>query len=74
VAILNKQKCHFFSFTKSENRRAKTGPVWGVGTRGRGEGKRCRMVTIVQILHIHVHKWKNDTVETIPGLRRDKEE
>jgi hypothetical protein len=28
----------------------------------------------VQILHIHVHKWKNDTVETIPGLRRDKEE
>jgi hypothetical protein len=34
IAILNKQKCHFFSFTKLEKR---TGPVWGVGSSGRGD-------------------------------------
>jgi hypothetical protein len=37
VAILNKQKCHFFSFTKLENRRAQQVLPEGFGTSGRGE-------------------------------------
>jgi hypothetical protein len=36
VAILNKQKCHFFSFTKSENRRVEEVLAGGlVPVRGR---------------------------------------
>jgi hypothetical protein len=26
--ILNREKCHLFSFTKSEKRRMETGPAW----------------------------------------------
>jgi hypothetical protein len=37
VAILNKQKCKLFSFTKSENRRVKQVLPGGVGTMGRGK-------------------------------------
>jgi hypothetical protein len=39
-----KHKCHFFSFTKSEKRRAEQVPSGvGVGTGGKGQdvGKRC---------------------------------
>jgi hypothetical protein len=44
VAILNEQKFHFFSFIKSENRRAEQVLSEGFGTRGKGNGvgKRCR--------------------------------
>jgi hypothetical protein len=34
VAILNKQKCHFFSYTKSEYRRVEQVLPGGVGTGG----------------------------------------
>jgi hypothetical protein len=38
LAVLNKQKCHFFSFTKSENRRAEQVLPGRVGTSGRRGG------------------------------------
>jgi hypothetical protein len=63
VAILNKQKCHFFSFTKSENRRAEQvlPGGGGVGTRRRCKevGKGCGRVNMVQILCTYVCKLKN---------------
>jgi hypothetical protein len=34
IAILNKQS--FFSFKKIKEQESKTGPVWGLGTSGRG--------------------------------------
>jgi hypothetical protein len=41
VAILNKEKSHFFSFTKSENRRAKQAlPGVSISVGGRGSGER----------------------------------
>jgi hypothetical protein len=45
-----------------------------VDTSGRGEDikKRCRMVNIMEILCTHVYKWKNETVETIPGMGRGR--
>jgi hypothetical protein len=36
VAILSKQKCHFVSFTKSENQRAEQVLPEGAGTSDRG--------------------------------------
>jgi hypothetical protein len=41
VAILNKQKCHFFFFVKSENRRAEQilpGTGWGACYQWEGAG------------------------------------
>jgi hypothetical protein len=61
VAILNKQKCHFFSFTKSVTRRPEQGPVCRtVDTSGSGEKveKGYGRVNIVHILCTHVCKWK----------------
>jgi hypothetical protein len=58
----------FFFFTKSYNRRVEQVlqglwyQWWG------GGGKGCGRVNIVQILCIHVYKWKNETTETIPGM------
>jgi hypothetical protein len=66
IAILNKQKCHFFSFTKSENRRAEQVLFW----RGEKVGKGCERMNIVQILCTHLCKWKMMPVETIPGMGR----
>jgi hypothetical protein len=42
----------------------------GIGVSGAEEevGKGCRRVNIVQIECTHVCKWKNDTVETVPGM------
>jgi hypothetical protein len=63
VAILKKQKClFFFSFTKSENRRAEqvlrgVCYQWERKKVGKGHGR----VKIVQILCTHVCKWKNET-------------
>jgi hypothetical protein len=37
IAILNKQKRHFFLY-KNREQKGKTGPVWGMGTRGKEEG------------------------------------
>jgi hypothetical protein len=31
--------------------------------------KMCRKVNKVEILCTHVYKWKNETCETIPGMR-----
>jgi hypothetical protein len=62
-SYLKQTKCHFFSFTKSENRRAEQVLLGGVGNSGSGEdvGKVCRRVNMVQILCGHVCKWKNGT-------------
>jgi hypothetical protein len=65
VAILSKQKCHFFLLFSSYRIReeeGRTGPAWGVGTGRRGEKVRrgCRRVNMVQILCTHVCKWKNE--------------
>jgi hypothetical protein len=54
----------FFSFTKSENRRAEEVlPVEVATSQNREEvGKGCRrLVNVVQIVCIHICKWKNDT-------------
>jgi hypothetical protein len=70
VAILNKQKYNFFSFTKSENRRAKhslSGEGVGTSSRGVDVRKDCGRVNMVQILCTNRCKWKNDTCETILG-------
>jgi hypothetical protein len=63
VLNLKQTKMSFFSFTKSENKRAEQILRGGVGTSGRGEimGKGHGRVNIVQILCTHVCKWKNDT-------------
>jgi hypothetical protein len=65
VVILKKPRCHYFSFTKLDNRRVEQilPGDWGVGTSGTGdeEGKGCKRVNMVQILCTHVCKWKNDT-------------
>jgi hypothetical protein len=52
---------HFLN--KIREHGGRTGPVWGFGISGRGQdvGKRCRTVTMVQILCTHVCKWKNKT-------------
>jgi hypothetical protein len=52
-----------FSFRKLENRRAEQVLPEGLGTNGirKDVGKWCRRVNMVQILHIHVCKWKTDT-------------
>jgi hypothetical protein len=65
VAILTKQKHHFFSFIKLENRRDELAfylAEVGSDTSGRGEdvGKGCRRMNMVQILCTHVCKWKYD--------------
>jgi hypothetical protein len=38
----------------------RTGPVWRIGTLGRGEDVRkgCRQVNVEEILYTHVCKWK----------------
>jgi hypothetical protein len=72
VAILNKQKCHFFflSFAKSENRRAEQALSGRVDTSGRGEkvGKRYGRVNMMQILCTHECKCKKIPVETISQM------
>jgi hypothetical protein len=61
--MLNKQKLHFITFTKSENKRVevvlpgKRVVISGGKEMGKGYGK----VNIVQILCTHVCKWKIDT-------------
>jgi hypothetical protein len=54
VAILNKQKYHFFPYTKSLKRRAEQVMSVGVGTGGNGK-------------HMYIDE-KMVTVETIPGM------
>jgi hypothetical protein len=68
MAILNRQKCHLKKI--KENRRCRTGPAWRSVTSVCGEdvGRGCKRVNMVQILCTHVSKWKNETVETIPGM------
>jgi hypothetical protein len=60
----------FFFFYKIREQESGTGPVYRVGTSGKGKDveKGCRRVNIVQILFTHVCKWKMTPVETIPGM------
>jgi hypothetical protein len=63
-SYFNKQKYLFcFIFYKIKEQEDRTGPPWGVSTSETGEdvGKKCRRVIMVQILCIHVCKWKNET-------------
>jgi hypothetical protein len=43
IAILNKERCHFFSFTKSEKRRVMQVMPVGFDTSGRGEKVKRRL-------------------------------
>jgi hypothetical protein len=62
VAVLNKQKYHFFFFYKIREQEVRSGPTCGCWYQWeRDEGKGCGRVNIVQILCIHVCKWKNYT-------------
>jgi hypothetical protein len=72
-ALCVKQKCHIFSFTKSENRKAEQVLSWGVGTSGSGKevGKRVEEVNMVQILCTHVCTWKMRPIETIPNMGKE---
>jgi hypothetical protein len=62
IAILKMQKCHF-SFTKTENRKAKQVLSGGVGISGSGEDIRKGgwRVNMVGMFCTHVCKWKNET-------------
>jgi hypothetical protein len=56
----------FFSLTKLENRRAEQvlsvgGGYFGTSGMGENVGKGFRRVNMLQILCIHVCKWKNET-------------
>jgi hypothetical protein len=57
--VPNKQKCHFFSFIQSQNKRVEEvlPGCGGFDISGRG----CRWVNIVQTLCAHVCKWINNT-------------
>jgi hypothetical protein len=53
----------FFFFFKSGEQEGKTGPFWGISNSGKVEDlrKECRRENMVEILHTHVCKWKNET-------------
>jgi hypothetical protein len=59
----------FFSFTKSENKRAEQ-VLCGGWYQGDGEEVRkgCKRVNMVQIPCTHICKWKMIPAETIPGI------
>jgi hypothetical protein len=58
IAILNKQKCLFF-FSKTENRKQSRSCLRGwYQWEGEDIKKRCRRVSMVQILCTHICKWK----------------
>jgi hypothetical protein len=61
-SYLKETKMSFFSFTKTEYRRAEQVLPGGVGNSGMQEKveKGNRRVTMVLILCRHVSKWKND--------------
>jgi hypothetical protein len=63
VANLNKQKCDFFFFYKIRKQEGGIDPAWDGGCQKEGEEveKGCRKVNMMQILHTHICKWKNDT-------------
>jgi hypothetical protein len=72
VSTLIKQKCHFFLLqnwrTGGQNRSCLGAGGGGPSGRRKEVGKGCRRVNMEQILCIHVCKWKNDTVDTIPEM------
>jgi hypothetical protein len=71
-SYLKQAKMSIYFIYKTREQEGGTGPVWGVGTSRRGKklGKEHGWVNMGQILCTHVCKWKNDTVETIPGMGR----
>jgi hypothetical protein len=69
VAILNKQKCHFFLLQNLRTEGWNSSCLGGWYQWERGEvGKRYRRVNIEQILCTHVCKCKMIPVETVPGV------
>jgi hypothetical protein len=69
IAILNKQKCHFISYTKLETRIAElvlSGEGVAVGALRRWvnmwEGEYS-----LNTVYLHECKWKNDTCQNLPG-------
>jgi hypothetical protein len=76
VAILNKQKCHFFFIYEITEQEGRTILPGGVGTSGREEevGRGCGRVNIVNKYFVHMYvKGKMIPVETIPGMGGIKE-
>jgi hypothetical protein len=47
--------------------------VVGSSWRGNNVEKVCRRVNMVQILYIHVCKWKMIPVKTVPGMGRGRD-
>jgi hypothetical protein len=77
-SYLKQTKCHYFPLqdqrTGGQNRSCLLG--W-YQWKGEDVRKGCRKVNMVQILCVHVCKWKTETVKTILRMgdrRRDKEE
>jgi hypothetical protein len=69
VAILNKQKCHFFFLLQNQRTRYRTGPAWGNWFQwGRGEGGE-RAWEHNYYVHMYVNG-KMVPFETIPGIGR----
>jgi hypothetical protein len=60
---LEQTKMSFFLFYKFGEQEGRTDPIWEFGNCGRREevGKEHGRVNMVQILCMHVCKWKNDT-------------
>jgi hypothetical protein len=52
-----------FFFFKTGEQKGKICSVWEVGASGKGENirKRYRRVNMLEILCVHVCKWKNET-------------
>jgi hypothetical protein len=57
--------------TKSKSRREEQ-VLTGDWYQWEGEGDRESLcMNTVQILHTHIYKWENNTIETIPGMGGD---
>jgi hypothetical protein len=50
-------------FFRNREQEGKTGPVWEAGTSVMGQviRKEYRRVNMIEILYVHVCKWKNET-------------
>jgi hypothetical protein len=50
-------------FIKNSEQDSKIGPVWELAPVGGGEDirKACRRLNVLEVLHTHVCKWKNET-------------
>jgi hypothetical protein len=60
--------CIFFYKIREKEARTGSGGVWH-WWKGGGGRKRGRRMNMVQIMYTHICKYKNDTIETVTGIR-----